>query len=560
MVASRFRSVLSDTLQVLPALLERSVSQAAQTLEWAVGQAHSKADFGELLERVLLTAPRAFFETQPELVRLFAQVACRAREAETLKTFLTALEGQHFPDLQVYRAWLLTFEGRPAAALEVLQEHPNPQSRYETGLHLRLLGETQAALGQPRAVWHPCFLAARTHLEGGALGICMLTEGAKLYADGAKSLARRTWAEALPLLRQDVFYSAWWHHNLGLTYLYDGEFAEAERHFLELERFAHKPDARSFRSCAHSGLATARRMLGELERAHSGYTRALKLARQGYGDCEDLETALWGVGYTLRLQGRPVEALGYLLEAREVRDARWMLPDLAVCALKLGDLEQARSYLLERPPHLRDRNLHALVTAELARLNGQTDASLEALGTLDFSLVTLSEEVGTFPELFALTAQASLGWVQARTTAPTQVRIQAQGTFRLWVDGREVRLKPTGLPAQLLVLLLEHGGRAALGDLTEALFEERAVHRDKARKALHPHLVTLRQTLGWAGSVQALGGFCQLDPHAGWHYDIEGLRLAKQRPRDFMQGVGRDWVLETLQELNSLPESSALIK
>lgn len=545
-----FSQVLHDALEGLPHQLEHHTEAAGRTLDWVIAQADSKHKFTQVLQRLLEALPLAPFLNTPELARRYAHIACRAREAGALERLLCGWpEGVPYA-LKVYQAWLLQFRGHPGAALEGLHTlEPSPYP-YEHGLHLRLLGEIQAALGQPLSVWQPCFEAARPFLRGTALGLCLLTEASWLYSAREVARARHLWAEALPLIRSDVYYSAWWRYNLGITYLREGEISHAERHFTELEKLCRREEAAPFRVCAQVGFAAARRSLGELERALACSRQALRYARQGYGDPEDLEAALWGIGLALRLLGYHDEALGYLLEARGVQNAVWLSGDLAVCCLHLKQLEQARHHLQVTqwggPRHL---TLHHLVQAELCRQAGDVPGMETALAALDFAHPSLREEA---PGFSALLEQArSLGYAPPllEPRASLEVRVKAEGTVQVWVNGREVSLGATGLPAQALVYLLESRGRAALGDLTTALFESRATQRDAARKALHPHLVRLRTALGWPESVQAQQGAVQLDPRAIWRYDIDELRAQGVRPRSFMQGVGSEWVLEKVREL-----------
>ena len=221
-----------------------------------------------------------------------------------------------------------------------------------------------------------------------------------------------------------------------------------------------------------------------------------------------------------------------------------------MCCLQLKQFDQARHHLQVSewggPRHF---TVHHLVQAELSRQAGDKGGMEAALAALDMGHPSVREEAPGF--LVLLEQARTLGYAPPllEPRAALEVRVKAEGTFQVWVNGREVALGATGLPAQALVFLLEAGGRVALGDLTTALFESRATERDAARKALHPHLVRLRTALGWPESVQARQGAVQLDPRAVWSYDIAELRAAGVRPRSFLQGVGSEWVLEKVREL-----------
>jgi len=550
-----FKQICQDLIEVLPTLLERNMDEALKTLEWATFQAKTKAHFNLLLEKVILKLPRALFLENSALARVWAHVACRARELETLETVLEGWQDRLTPELCVYQAWTLNFRMKPAEGLALLEGIPETLPKWETGFALRMQGECRAKLEQPKEVWQPFFERARLFFEGVSLGHCMSSEGAYLYKMGEPQQARRRWAEALPFIREDIYYSAWWRYNLGITYFEEHDFIQSERHFTELERLTSRQEAAQFRACAFNGFGMVRRKLGEFDRALTCYTRAVKYARCGLGDFEDLETALWGTSFTLRLQGKSDDALGYMLEAYGVRKNAKLLDEIAVCCLLMGDLKEARHYLeLSRTLSPTSKNLCALVQAEMARLEKDETTLKAALDHIDFCHPRVAEEVACFSELFKAALERGYAADFRRSSPQNTVRVRAEGTLQVWVNEREVSLKSTGLPAQLLVCLLEQGGRATLGDLATALFEERATQRERARKALHPHAVKLRETLGWEASVQANNGIYALDPLADWRYDIAELRVQNKRPRDFMGGVGKNWVLDTLAELENLKQ------
>lgn len=563
------KNARQDLLEVLPFLLAHQPDQALLTLEWAVQTAKSKHDFALLLSEVLLKLAPEPFLNHLGLSRVYALVCCRAREITALEPLLVHWEGCGSRHLGVFRAWTFIFQGQYPAALNALEQVQQPLPRWEQGFFLRLKGECTARLGQPITSWQPYFVEARDYLDGPtdqvSLGLCMMFEANLLYEAQECSQARTLWAKALPLLRDDVFYSAWWRYNLGLTYLREQDFIKAERHFMALERLIPRADAAQFRACAYSGFGAVRRALGELDRALSCYQHALKFAKQNPTDTEDLETAFWGIGLVLRIQGKADEALGRFQEAYQVRQQAWLWIEQAACCLQLGDFEAA-TRLLEQSSYAetRHQNLFFLVRGEIARAQNNPPALLQALEGIDFAHPSLKQEIQGFREVFKVALE--LGFIGAthdvlssilnstldKATPQNTVRVKAEGTFQVWVNERTIALKATGYPAQVLVYLLEQGGRAHLGNLTTALFEERATEHQKARKALYPHIVKLRLELGWESSVLAEKGSYQLDPAAVWDYDIATMRKQNQRPRAFMEGVGKEWVLDTLHELENL--------
>ena len=491
------------------------------------------------------------FIAHPPMLRATAQIACRARDAEALEILLNTTASP--PELALYQAWLLEFQSQPErvlALLESLESIEDAVTPYETGLRLRLWGSCLSLLGRPVPVWQPYFQAARGHLHGIALGVCLLTEAGHLYAAGCKAEAWRIWAEALPRVREDVYYSAWGRYNLGIARLREGDLIGAEGHFIELERLSTRQAAASLRTAAHIGFGAVRRRLGELERAHGSYREAVRLSKQKVGDAQDFETAFWGLGFVTRLMGRPDEALGYFIEAEAHRGFTWLRPDQAACTLQMGDLKRTR-ILLEAPPpsNLRSHNLHHLLKAELARNIGRIEEIMLELRKIDFSQGSLQEEVSSFPELFGLAAQQGFPALKGIAPAPLQVGVRAEGALRLTVGGRAVPLKATGLPAQILVYLLEKGGEVDWREIADAIYRHEFRSADKTRQALWVHVKILRKVLGWNSSVSSEQGTLRLDPLATWTYDIAQLRKQRIQPQAFLKGVDQEWVLERRREL-----------
>jgi len=144
----------------------------------------------------------------------------------------------------------------------------------------------------------------------------------------------------------------------------------------------------------------------------------------------------------------------------------------------------------------------------------------------------------------------------------------AEGPVGVRVSGEAVRLSATGRAAELLVLLLELGGRATLDQLISKLFEAQDDFTESRRSELpEQHLVKQRKSwrtrigqcvnqlqtaLGWAGSVSfsAQSGVYELGRGQGvsWSYDIAELRLQGRAPRDFASGIDSNWVADKRDE------------
>lgn len=509
---------------------------ATRTLATAFGQARTLEAQRQVVAALFPLLPEGWFRADTQAAELYAQALCRVREPEALWGFCRGFASPT-PALELYHAWALLRLGRAEEALGRL-EALEAEGLGEKGLYWRTRAEVLARLGLPG--WEEAFARAKQHLTREALGRCLIDEGGYLYAVGRAPAARTRWSEALAHLRNDPYYLAWAHYNLGISAL--DTPAEAEAHLLEAEQLSRKPAARAIRARALCGLGAARRILGEWPRALACYDEALRAARED----DDRQQALWGLGHTSRLSGRPAEALGYFQQALglEVASSGWLYADVAATRLLLGDEEGARE-AVGRATHLKERGrfLVAVVRAELARRRG------EAVGLEGFRLPSLwsREEALCFPELFARLAPAG-PVLEPRTRA--RVEVWAAGLLRVKVNGRPVPLKPTGRPAELLAFLLEGEGEQSMDALLEALYPQAPATpegRRQAYKSLWENVAKLRRALGWPQSVRSEGGSLRLDPEAHWVYDMDD--PAARAKKLFLEGIYSNWVEERRQQL-----------
>ncbi|GGR11487.1 hypothetical protein GCM10008957_25420 [Deinococcus ruber] len=391
-------------------------------------------------------------------------------------------------------------------------------------------------------------------MTGRALGLCWTEEGTLLEWQGYDKEARNAWRQALPLLETDRYYSAWLRHALGSSCL---RFAlpEAEDHFLELEQAVKHPDVAQFRPWAECGLGAARRARGEWDRALTSFRRAIRMAtEQG-----DQRQAWRGLGYTQRLMGKPDLALEALLTATRCtaqdaeRGTSWVYADIAACHAQLGNNAAARDALSRLgggPLSREDSERVTIVRAELARQEGRENAAKALLVQVRPETLWAREEVRCFPALFGLSGLEAVP-VPLGYTVGTKVEVYALGPLLVKVNGRAVPLSSAGRPGELLVFLLESGGRAATEVILEALYPE-GDERQKRRnaQALSALVRGLRNALGWQGSVQTDGGGAYLlDPAAEWQYDVREM-LARGLPTpDFLSGNYRSWATSRANEL-----------
>jgi tetratricopeptide (TPR) repeat protein len=244
-----------------------------------------------------------------------------------------------------------------------------PLDLEHRGLLLRVRAECLAALN--RSGWADGFAQAKALLKGRALGICLMEEGSQRLLKADFVGAQRSYSEGYALLRSDPYFGAWLKYNLGILCLQQVS-AEAEIHFLEMQRLTRSADAAGFRARAWCGLGAARRVLGEWSRAESAYRSGLACAAEP----DDQFEAQRGLGYTLRLAGRTAEALEALYEAALLGGEREPSEQVDIAAtLALRGDEVAALAVLQQVQHRLTRPQHVeraqIIRAELYRREGR---------------------------------------------------------------------------------------------------------------------------------------------------------------------------------------------
>ncbi|GEM44639.1 hypothetical protein [Deinococcus cellulosilyticus] len=538
-----------NSAQMLWEALQPELS--SQTLQILLDTAQKQSEFALLNEAVFQKLPKNMLYALP-IAEQYAFVLCRARKQSEYLGFLQRFSehAQPSPALRAIEAWALLYNQKPEnieKALHLTQTLKGQVSGWFEGMRLRVTGEALSMLGHEG--WEPFFMQARQHLTGPSLGICIMEQGSHHSRVKNVEQARTLWSEALPYLRHDAHYHAWLRYNLGITSM-GLHTEEAERHFLELEQLRHRQEAKDFLASALRGLGSARRVLGELNRALSCYRQALKAAIED----EDREQALWGIGRTLIQAGQSFEGLAYLKEAHLVQESCWLHADMAIAHLRLQDWNGAEGAAarIDLNTGLRSAQVALLVFAELHRLRGEPEKAQVCLSRIDFSQWHLREDRRCFEGLFQFAEARGFPAVPVFPIREAYtVQVQAEGVLRVRVNGRPIPLKPSSKPAELLVRLLEKGGQDTLDSLQDALFRDEPTTRRKAGQALWNHVKRLRFLLGWEESILAPGGAFVLDPNANWDYDIAQARTEKRPIRGFLEGVYSEWVLETQQDLGA---------
>jgi tetratricopeptide (TPR) repeat protein len=410
------------------------------------------------------------------------------------------------------------------------------------------LGFALFHLGEP---WQDAFQQAIQNLTGVELGYVLFNQGSLLDLSNQGVDARAVWLKALVLLKSDIKMLALTRYNLGISALRDFD-VEAERHFLEAQQLCKNSKNIAVRASVLNGLAASRRMLGEWSRAETSYREAIRISQDSYAR----NTAYFGLARTLRLAGRPNEALETLefalqdptLNHDQIQISR------AMTFLALGQNTAARDALTKVGTlvSVSDQWLFKIAQAELLRRDGNLENAVELLEGLPVETLHAREEARCFPELVQLLYAANKPFPKPlEYTQGITVRVVAQGLLSVRINDRSVNIAPTGRVAELLVFLLEQGGGASLEMIIDALYPDK-VGQANARQAIWQLVKMLRKSLGWDGSVRSLRAAYQLDTEVIWEYDVAEARAQGSFKGEFLAGVYSDWVFEVGRQLEML--------
>lgn len=520
------------------------LDEAALTIERALDDGQDAGELLALLRRAEASAPLGAAGLRVK-VRLYGNVQ-RPGDLLTLVRERQA-SGEDAPYLHAYLAWALAqheaFPEALDAAGAALRGRADLTPR-ELALALRTRGFALNRL-HPDSDWAAPFEEALAVSEGWARGLVLLDLAGLHSRAGHESRALLVYAEALNHV-VSARHRALVLNNMGLVCLRSARFAEAEDYFLQVARLRS-----DFRSRALSGLAAARRALGEWARAESLYLQA---AAAG-ADEDDLRQARRGVGHTQRLAGRVMQALDTLHEAAHTTASdvasgqSWVNVDLAAALVSLDGLDtvSVQAALAHTGPLDReDAERAVIVRAELARRTGDAAQAVAFLSPLERTTLWLREEAHAFPQLFALLPSPARPEPLPRPRQ-THVRLRALGVPAVQVNGRPVRLGP--LDVVILAALLLSGGTLTTDELTDVIRDD--VPRDARQAAKRVSVVVrrLRQSLGWPGSVATAHGAYHLDPDARWTSDVQTALLERQEITAFLTGIHLPWVTEQEQYL-----------
>ncbi len=537
------RSDWADLLNQFEALLDAGdFEPATRTLQAALRLGRSVKEFDEL--RKLLQQSEHLQWLESEVVsRMHADVLLRALQFDQARVMIeTRLFSSLDSRVLALHALILLRCQSPAAALA--KAELALRSDASSGLAWRVKAEAVLELGLPN--WNETFGRATSLLAGRAKGLCLIEWGRGLEANAEHGAARSRWAQALPSFDDDAHYRALITHNLGLSCARDLRLEEAEAHFSALLKFSKHPDAKAFESRAWCGFGLARRVARELTRAADAYQRATRLL----SDHDPNAIQAWrGWGHTLRLMGRPSQALEKLQRALDVQEQLgqipWVRVDLAAALLAEGAQTEAVE-ILPDVHKLRGEDLdrYRIVQAEVARLDGNANLALEHCAELRWQSLWVREELEVFPALRTLLQAMNQPVSQRMPLNPgLKVEVFARGSLRIKVNGRPIHLEPTSRAGQVLVLLLHYRHERTIEELLEDFFPDTPQYLERGRrKKVSRAVVDLRRALGAEDSVQERNGSYRLSDEWQWVLDIREALDKGEMIGAVMVGVDSDWV------------------
>jgi tetratricopeptide (TPR) repeat protein len=541
----------ADALQSCELLLEQNAfEQVARVLNLALARSQD-LDLWRKTQRLLERIGHRIRLESLELAFLYAKALMFNDQLQGLLEFKTQTIGHHGMadaarvQLECAKS-LLAFRRYPEARDMLEEIIPYLQGEF-LGIAWGKLGLALFYLGKP---WQAAFDQAAQSVSGIELGYLLFNQGALFDLNNQDIEARATWLKALAFLKSDSKMLAWTRYNLGMSTLRDLE-PQAERHFLEAQRFSKNPKNSAARAAVLNGLATSRRMLGEWSRAEAAYREALRIAE----DSQDRSHAYFGLARTLRLAGRTSEALEILEVALQDQSLDHDLIQVSRAAvfLALNHNSAARDALsrIGKLVSVSDQWLEKIARAETLRRDGQFERALKLLEALPHQTLHAREEARSFPELMLLLEAAAkpvpkaLEYIQGIT-----VQVVAQGVLSVRVNQRPINLSPIGHAGELLVYLLEQSGSASVDMMIEAMFSDVGIpDRDKVRGLIWKAVKNLRQALGWDNSIISLRSAYQLDPNATWQYDVKEARATRSFQGEFLKGVYSNWALEVARSL-----------
>ncbi|MEY4532036.1 MAG: hypothetical protein RLZZ156_2759, partial [Deinococcota bacterium] len=468
-----FISVKDATLTISQLLLQQKPEQAIEIALRASNSVRKSQHWAELCTMLELHFSDEQRLHHVLLAPLYARTLVGDYELDRLEKFLEKALHIHTlktrAKLIVEESFLLYVQTKFLIAQEKLEDVLPLLHGVDLGLALARLGMIRFKLN---GEWKAPFLEMRNHLNGRMLGIQLANEAACYTNIGQTEKAIAILYEALPHLKVDTFHYANLHTSLGLALLRTCH-PDAITHFQTAESMTRGANYRKLHAHVIKCMAEYYQMRGEWSRAILLYQRCIKTASKPISqDFAARDEALLNLGRTLRLQGKPTEALDILQDNLEAYPHGFsgVLIERAAAYLQLGLLSNARDCLSQADnPKAEDADLKHILNAELHRLNGNQAAMLEELKTVPMTERLAREEAGIWIALFTTAKELGAAVPQALfQTVRHEIHLGNLGSQKVLHNGLEIKLAPKA--HELLAFLSWHDGSSEIQDCIQSLY------------------------------------------------------------------------------------------
>lgn len=485
----------------------------------------------------------------PILAPLYARALVGCYELSGLEDFLRQALAQHRNNaaisakLQLEQAFLKIVATAYVAAVKQLNQILPQLLGIDKGLGLARLGMAKSSLGH--SDWLLPFIEMRQYLSGRVLGIQLVNEAAQHSQHGDSKKAQDVIQEALPYLVQDTYSYANAQTTLGLTYLKQCS-PKALEHFQIAERMTRSKQYQKLHAHIIKCMAAHARVFSDWERALELYKRVIAVAsKTASADLAARDEALLNTGRTLRLQGKPHLALGYLEQTLLYYPLgqSGVLVEQAAAYLQLGNIATAKALLqAATQPRAEDKLLKHILSAEALRQQGNLSAMLGELAQVDMTSALAREEATQWQALWEAAAAHGLV-VPQPIFVPRKVVVHLQnlGVPKVLWKNQEIHLTPRCL--ELLALLSWHDGIYPVQDCVIALYGSlEPENLDKfeqvlkgVRKAFALRTVVVR----YKKNLQLLNQLLWIDDAKRV---LDGKKVQKRGV--YLQGQKREWIMK----------------
>jgi tetratricopeptide (TPR) repeat protein len=548
--AMAFISVKDATQTISHLLLRQRTEQAIEIALRASNSIRKSQNWTELCTMLELHFSDQQRLNHVLLAPLYARTLVGSYELNQLEMFLEKALVIHTAEarakLVVEQSFLLYVKTHFAQAQEQLETALPLLHGIDLGIALARLGMSRSMLGLSN--WQQPFLEMRHYLTGRTLGVQLVNEAGCYTRLGQTEKAIAILYEALPHLSVDTFNFANLHTSLGLALLRTCK-PEAITHFQTAERMTRGANYRKLHAHILKCLAAYYRMQGEWSRAILLYQRCIKMASKAVSqDFAARDEALLNLGRTLRLQGKPAEALEILQDDLSAypHGISGVLIERAAAFLQLGMLENAQHCLHSAAnDKAEDAQLKSVLLAELHRLTGNTQAMLAELSAIPITERLAREEAGVWLALFS-TAQA-LG---AEIPEPLfqierhEIKLENLGVQRVIHNGLEIKLAPKA--HELLAFLSWHQGSRNIKDCIQSLYNVGLIENSKYKDRFEQILENLRASFSIPNVIVRKHNTLSLSDNIIWQDDAKNYLNGLEIPWRgiYLTGIQNNWIDE----------------